>query len=147
SQVEQEDRGAAGAEVVRLETVDDQAAHGRAALLDDQPVDPGRRRGPAQFDLEDGVIPGCQGVGAGARLAVAVDGHRVDDHGQFTGRVDGVDAGAGDVEVDEVQAAGVGVVVGVGDGLAQRAGAAVAGVGYGEDGQQAAFFQHFHTRQ
>ena len=51
------------------------------------------------LDPKGGVVADVQGVGARARLGVAVDDDRVPDDGQAGRRLDRMDAGAGDVEV------------------------------------------------
>ena len=61
-------------------------------------------------------------VGRKTVVGRGVQDHRTRDVRQCGGQGDGVHAGAADVEVDGVGAA---VAVRVGDGLAQRAGAAV----------------------
>ena len=80
---------------------------------------------PAQLDQQHRVVADGQRVGAGPRLGVAVDDHRVGDRRQGRGRADRLHARAGDGEVDRV---GAGIGVGVEDRLAQRAGPAVVGV-------------------
>src|SRR5262245_16658931 len=79
-------------------------------------------------DLEDRVVADGQRVRRRAWLGVAVDDHRVDDRRQRRRRRDGLDAAAGDGELDEVRPTRkVRGEVGVEDGLAQRARAAVGG--------------------
>src|SRR5262249_22292966 len=83
--------------------------------------------------------------GTGARLGEAVDAHGFGDLWQRAGGGDGLNATTGDIEDDGVGAADVGGGVGVEDGLAQRAGAAIEGVADGEGGGNLAPLQRLQA--
>src|SRR3990172_5872586 len=74
--------------------IDDQTAHNIVAGVDEQADTEG---GPAsvQLDEQHRVVAGSQGVRAGARLRVAIDGDRARDRGQRAKRPGGLDPRAG----------------------------------------------------
>lgn len=127
------------------EAVDHQAAHPAATHRDDEAMG-GTGHAAVEDDAQVGVVGVGQGVPAAARLAVTVDDDGVGDRRQAGGGLDlprprtrvVMQVGGGDVELDRVQAGMGRGVVGVEDGLAERAGAAVVGVQDCEGGREAA---------
>jgi hypothetical protein len=99
------------------EAVDDQAADGRVAALDQEPAgEP--RLATVQLDAEHGVCADGGGVRLGASLRVAIDDDGIGDRGQARLRLDGFHTAARDVEGNGVFAR---VRVGRHDRLPQRA--------------------------
>jgi hypothetical protein len=121
--------GGVGAEVVAVEDVAGAEAEvnaGTAEAVDGQAADgavAGRHHQAVGARAGGGPVEVDEGGGGEAGLGGAVEVHGVADGRQGALRGDAVDAGAGDGEADGVGLAGA--VVGVEDGLAQRAGAAV----------------------
>ena len=108
-------------------------------VADDEPLDHTARKGAGiedhaaepetaavQRDQEDGVIAPVQRVRAGAGLAVAVDGHGVDNLGQGRLQMNSVNTRAGDGEANDVMPLRV---VGADDRVAEGTRPAVVGVG------------------
>ena len=86
-----------------VEAIDHQASHRAPPGADIQPGLP--CDGAAHLDQERAVEAGGVGVRGGPRLAVTIDRHGVGDHGERRCGRDRVDAGSGDVESDDVEAA------------------------------------------
>ena len=73
-------------DAVAAEAVDHQPAHCAGPGGDRQAGHAGPRIGSVQLDEQDRIVADGQCVGAGPRLGIAVDDHRVGDRGQGRGR-------------------------------------------------------------
>jgi hypothetical protein len=114
------------------EAVDHQTTEGHIGLNGQHVGAPGRWAGE------------CDQRRAGvARLGGAIDQDGLGDRRQRRARRDRPDALAGEGKVDRVPGAGGGV--GIEDGLAERAGAAVAGIGHREAAQQRPVLHDFEA--
>ena len=85
----------------RSKLADGQPAHHTVVRRDDE-AGGTRRVLPVEPDFDHGIVALRKSVGARAGLRVAVNRHRLVNHRQSRERRDGVRAGPGDVEADEV---------------------------------------------
>ncbi len=120
------------------DVVDVQAADGHARAGDRQTVEIA-----GALVVELGAVDLDQRRAGVARLGEAVDQHRAGDRGQNRERIDRLHAGAADIEVN--RAGRPYGIVRIKNSLAERAGAAVAGVGHQEGGQQRPVLHDFQA--